>query len=134
MDTRVDTTKIIATSRLVEKLSGMQLQCNKALVGKNAFSYGEGCQQNSALKEAYTYGTLAPESIGLPPTDHRMHMGKLSGPASLETILRELGYQLEKEQLNKAFHTAKRLLRKKRTLEEMDLRYIAGRATEYSPE
>ncbi len=58
-----------------------------------------------------------------------MHMGKLSGRAALAAQMRELGYDLEQEQLNKAFEMAKLLLGKKKTLEEMDMRYIAETVT-----
>jgi 2-isopropylmalate synthase len=54
-----------------------------------------------------------------------MHMGKLSGRAALDAQMRDLGYKLEKEQLNRAFEMAKLLLGKKKVLEEMDMRYIA---------
>jgi 2-isopropylmalate synthase len=54
-----------------------------------------------------------------------MYMGKLSGRAALDAQMRELGYELEKEQLNRAFDMAKLLLGKKKVLEEMDMRYIA---------
>ena len=50
---------------------------------------------------------------------------KLSGRAALAAQLHELGYELEKEQLNRAFDMAKLLLGKKKELEEMDMRYIA---------
>src|SRR5256886_5901316 len=42
MDVKVDTTKITSTSRLVAKLSGMQVQWTKSVVGQNAFSHGGG--------------------------------------------------------------------------------------------
>ena len=125
MDVRVDTTRIASTSRLIAGLSGMQVQWTKPVVGQNAFSHGGGIHQDGVLKDARTYEIITPESIGLTSADRRMHMGKLSGRAALDAQLRELGYQLEKEQLNRAFDMAKLLLGKKKVLEEMDLRYIA---------
>jgi len=125
MDVRVDTTKIIPTSRLVAKLSGMQVQWTKSVVGQNAFAHGGGIHQDGVLKDARTYEIMTPESIGLTAVDRRMHMGKLSGRAALDAQMRELGYQLEKEQLNRAFDMAKLLLGKKKVLEEMDMRYVA---------
>lgn len=125
MDVRVDTTRIASTSRLIAGLSGMQVQWTKPVVGQNAFSHGGGIHQDGVLKDARTYEIMTPESIGLTSADRRMHMGKLSGRAALDAQLRELGYQLEKEQLNRAFDMAKLLLGKKKVLEEMDLRYIA---------
>jgi 2-isopropylmalate synthase len=128
MDVRVDTTKIIQTSRLVAKLSGMEPQWTKSIVGRNAFAHGGGIHQDGVLKDARTYEIMTPESIGLTVADRRMHMGKLSGRAALDAQMRELGYNLEKEQLNTAFEMAKLLLGKKKVLEEMDMRYIAEQA------
>jgi len=129
MDTRIDTTKIVATSALVAKLSGMQTQWTKSVVGRNAFSHGGGIHQDGVLKDARTYEIMTPESIGLASADRRMHMGKLSGRAALASQMRDLGYTLEKEQLKQAFDMAKLLLGKKKVLEELDLRYIADSAS-----
>lgn len=128
MDVKVDTTKIVPTSRLVARLSGMQPQWTKSIVGQNAFAHGGGIHQDGVLKDARTYEIMTPESIGLTATDRRMHMGKLSGRAALAAQLRELGYELEREQLLRAFDMAKLLLGKKKVLEELDLRYIAETA------
>src|SRR5215471_21639482 len=125
LDVKVDTTKIIPTSRLVAKYSGMQPQWTKSVVGVNAFAHGGGIHQDGVLKDARTYEIMTPESIGLTAADRRMHVGKLSGRAALAAQMHELGYELDKEQLNQAFDMAKLLLGKKKVLEEMDLRYIA---------
>jgi len=128
MDVKVDTTKIVPTSRLVAKLSGMQPQWTKSVVGANAFAHGGGIHQDGVLKDARTYEIMTPESIGLTAADRRMHMGKLSGRAALAAQMRELGYELEREQLIRAFDMAKLLLGKKKVLEELDMRYIAETA------
>lgn len=128
MDIKVDTTKLIPTSRLIAKFSGMQPQWTKSVVGQNAFAHGGGIHQDGVLKDARTYEIMTPESIGLTSADRRMHMGKLSGRAALDAQMRELGYELEKEQLNRAFDMAKLLLGKKKVLEELDMRYIAEAA------
>ncbi len=129
VDVKVDTTKIISTSRLVAKLSGMQPQWTKAIVGANAFAHGGGIHQDGVLKDTRTYEIMTPESIGLTSADRRMHVGKLSGRAALEAQMRELGYTLERGQLNRAFEMVKVVLAKKRVLEEMDLRRIAETVT-----
>src|SRR6266536_1373164 len=125
MDVKVDTTKIISTSRLVAKLSGMQVQWTKSIVGQNAFSHGGGIHQDGVLKDSRTYEIMTPESIGLTSADRRLFVGKLSGRAALAAQMNELGYELEKEQLSQAFELAKLLLGKKKVLEELYLRYIA---------
>src|SRR5437868_2467355 len=125
MDVKVDTTKLVPTSRLVARLSGMQPQWTKSVVGANAFAHGGGIHQDGVLKDARTYEIMTPESIGLTAADRRMYMGKLSGRSTLAAQMRELGYDLDKEQLNRAYEMTKLLLAKKKVLEEMDMRYIA---------
>jgi len=128
LDVKVDTTKIIPTSRLVARLSGMRPQWTKAIVGANAFAHGGGIHQDGVLKDTRTYEIMRPEDIGLPASDRRMFVGKLSGRAALNAQLKELGYELTPDQLARAFVLVKHVLGKKRILEEMDLRQCAESA------
>ena len=128
LDVKVDTTKIIPTSRLIAKHSGMQPQWTKSVVGANAFAHGGGIHQDGVLKDARTYEIMRPEDIGLPPSERRMHVGKLSGRAALDHQLRELGYELTRDQLARAFVLVKQVLGKKKEMEEMDLRRCADTA------
>jgi 2-isopropylmalate synthase len=130
LDVAIDTTKIIPTSRLVARLSGMQPQWTKSIVGANAFAHGGGIHQDGVLKDRRTYEIMRPQDIGLPPTELRMHVGKLSGRAALQAQLSELGYHLTPEELAHAFPLVKQVLGKKKTLEEMDLRRCAELAQE----
>jgi 2-isopropylmalate synthase len=128
LDVRVDTTKIIPTSRLIARLSGMEPQWTKSVVGANAFAHGGGIHQDGVLKDRRTYEIMRPEDIGLPPSELRMHVGKLSGRAALNAQLHELGYALSPEELARAFPLVKQVLGKKKILEEMDLRRCAEAA------
>lgn len=128
LDVRVNTTRIVPTSRLITRLSGMQPQWTKPIVGANAFAHGGGIHQDGVLKDTRTYEIMRPEDIGLPPSERRMFVGKLSGRAALNAQLRELGYDLEPEQLARAFVLVKHVLGKKKVLEEMDLRHCAETA------
>ncbi|HEU5344327.1 MAG TPA: 2-isopropylmalate synthase [Ktedonobacterales bacterium] len=128
LDVRVDTTKIIPTSRLIARLSGMQPQWTKSIVGANAFAHGGGIHQDGVLKDARTYEIMRPADIGLPDAERRMFVGKLSGRAALNAQLHELGYDLDPDQLRRAFTLVKNMLGKKKTLEEMDLRRCAETA------
>jgi 2-isopropylmalate synthase len=128
LDVRVDTTKIIPTSRLIARLSGMQPQWTKSIVGANAFAHGGGIHQDGVLKDRRTYEIIRPEDVGLPPSELRMHVGKLSGRAALNAQLKELGYNLDADQLARAFQLVKVVLGKKKVLEEMDLRHCAETA------
>jgi len=130
LDVAVDTTRIIPTSRLIARLSGMQPQWTKSIVGANAFAHGGGIHQDGVLKDRRTYEIMRPQDIGLPPTELRMHVGKLSGRAALQAQLSELGYHLTPVELARAFPLVKQVLGKKKTLEEMDLRRCAELAQE----
>ncbi|MFB6259950.1 MAG: 2-isopropylmalate synthase, partial [Thiohalorhabdaceae bacterium] len=55
VDTRIETTEIVPTSRLVATVSGFAVQNNKAIVGANAFAHESGIHQDGVLKERETY-------------------------------------------------------------------------------
>ncbi|MDQ6983796.1 MAG: 2-isopropylmalate synthase, partial [Ghiorsea sp.] len=46
IDTGIDTTKIVATSKLVSQITGMPIQANKAIVGANAFAHESGIHRS----------------------------------------------------------------------------------------
>jgi 2-isopropylmalate synthase len=106
----------------------MQPQWTKSVVGANAFAHGGGVHQDGVLKDRRTYEIMRPEDIGLPPSEQRMFVGKLSGRAALNAQLKELGYDLTPDQLARAFPLVKLVLGKKKVLEEMDLRRCAETA------
>ena len=65
IETRLDTKKITSVSRLVSEVTGIPVQPNKAIVGRNAFAHESGIHQHGVLKQRTTYEILAPEDIGL---------------------------------------------------------------------
>jgi 2-isopropylmalate synthase len=114
----VDTTQIINTSKLVSSLTGMVVQPNKAIVGKNAFLHESGIHQHGILKSPLTYEIITPESIGL-ISPKKITIGKLSGRHALAVKLKELGYaDLSQERINEIFLEFKELAAKKRVYDE----------------
>jgi 2-isopropylmalate synthase len=65
MKTGVNTEEIYRSSRLVSRLTGMQVQPNKAIVGANAFSHESGIHQDGVMKNRLTYEIMTPESVGV---------------------------------------------------------------------
>jgi len=49
LETGINTREIYRTSKLVESLTGMHVQPNKAIVGKNAFAHSSGIHQHGVL-------------------------------------------------------------------------------------
>src|ERR687887_457005 len=63
--TGVDTREIARTSRMVSRLTGYQVQPNKAIVGRNAFAHESGIHQDGVLKERSTYEIMDATTVGL---------------------------------------------------------------------
>jgi 2-isopropylmalate synthase len=61
--TGVLTQRLVPTSRLVSAITGLQVQRNKAIVGRNAFAHESGIHQDGMLKERTTYEIMLPEDV-----------------------------------------------------------------------
>jgi len=120
--TRIKTTEIAKTSRLVSHLTGILVQPNKAIVGANAFAHESGIHQDGVLKHRQTYEIMDAASIGL--SENQIVLGKHSGRNAFRTRLEALGFELEEADLNKAFHRFKAIADKKKEVSDWDLEAI----------
>ncbi len=118
-DTRINTPRLVPTSRLVSAITGMHVQRNKAIVGRNAFAHEAGIHQDGMLKERTTYEIMRPEDVGFEKTD--LVMGKHSGRAALADRAKALGFHLTKEQLDEVFDRFKVLADKKKEIYDGDI-------------
>ncbi|HEY9861253.1 MAG TPA: 2-isopropylmalate synthase [Candidatus Obscuribacterales bacterium] len=130
--TNIDTRQIYKTSRLVSNLTGMLVQPNKAIVGANAFAHESGIHQDGVLKNKLTYEIMDAQSIGL--TDNQIVLGKHSGRNAFRTRLKELGFELSDQELNKAFIRFKELADKKKEISDWDLEAIVNDEIQQAPE
>jgi 2-isopropylmalate synthase len=117
--TGVNTTEIARTSRLVSRLTGYQVQPNKAIVGRNAFAHESGIHQDGMLKHRQTYEIMTPASVGVKQTS--LMMGKHSGRHAFIHKLEELGYHLAGNQLEDAFVRFKALADRKKHVYDEDI-------------
>ena len=111
---KVNYNEIYRTSRLVSALTGMMVQPNKAIVGKNAFLHESGIHQDGVLKERSTYEIMSPELVGV--ITSTLVLGKHSGRHAFKERMSELGYELDDEELNHAFMRFKEIADKKKKL------------------
>lgn len=130
--TNIDTRQIYKTSRLVSNLTGMLVQPNKAIVGANAFAHESGIHQDGVLKHKLTYEIMDAQSIGL--NDNQIVLGKHSGRNAFRTRLRELGFELADQELNRAFLRFKELADKKKDVTDWDLEAIVNDEIQQAPE
>ncbi len=117
--TGVETTEIARTSRLVSRLTGYQVQPNKAIVGRNAFAHEAGIHQDGVLKERATYEIMDATTVGL--SSNSIVLGKHSGRHALSKALAEMGFELDGQALNMAFKRFKEIADRKKQITAMDL-------------
>jgi 2-isopropylmalate synthase len=117
--TAIETTEIARTSRLVSRLTGYQVQPNKAIVGRNAFAHESGIHQDGVLKERTTYEIMDPTTVGL--RSNSIVLGKHSGRHALSDALKEMGFELDGQALNTAFKRFKEIADRKKQVTAMDL-------------
>ena len=121
-ETGVNTREIYRTSQVLSSLTGMEVQANKAIVGKNAFAHEAGIHQDGVLKETLTYEIMTPESVGVP--QNQIVLGKHSGRHGLAARYREMGYQLSEADLARAYMLFTKLADRKKTIYDEDLMVI----------
>jgi len=119
IETQIKTAHIYKISRLVSKLTGFTVAPNKAIVGGNAFRHESGIHQDGILKERTTYEIIKPEEVGFTGTG--IVLGKHSGRHALTARLKELGFNLSDEQINKINLRFKALADKKKNIFDDDL-------------
>jgi 2-isopropylmalate synthase len=122
LTTAIDTTRLYPTSRLVSSITGMHPPRNKAIVGENAFAHEAGIHQHGMLQHSSTYEIMRPEDVGLSKSD--LVLGKHSGRHAFRARVRELGFELDEFETNRAFQEFKKLADKKKDVYDGDIEAI----------
>ena len=118
-DTRIESQKLVPTSRLLCEVTGMHIQRNKAIVGRNAFAHEAGIHQDGMLKERTTYEIMRPEDVGFDKTD--LVLGKHSGRAALADRAKQLGFSIPDDKLKTVFAEFKKLADQKKEIFDEDI-------------
>jgi len=131
-DTTIVTEEIYRASKLVSKITGMVVQPNKAIVGANAFAHEAGIHQDGYLKERSTYEIMKPEAVGIPKS--KLVLGKHSGRHAFRARLKELGFELDEDELNSAFEKFKHLADQKKYIFDEDVEALVSEEISKIPE
>ncbi len=129
--TNIRKDQICKASRLVSTLTGMVVQPNKAVVGRNAFTHESGIHQDGLLKLRKTYEIMRPEDVGFGET--QLVLGKHSGRHALDTRLNKLGYKLNEKELGTVFENFKKLADKKKEVFDDDLVALVDKEISSAP-
>ena len=100
--TAITTEELYPTSQMLEEITGIPVQPNKAIIGRNAFAHEAGIHQDGYLKEKSTYEIIDPRSVGVP--EGRLVLGKHSGRHALGQRAKDLGFNLNKAELDDLYH------------------------------
>jgi 2-isopropylmalate synthase len=100
-DTAVVSEQLYPASQVLSEITGVPVQPNKAIIGRNAFAHEAGIHQDGVLKNPLTYEIMTPQSVGVP--DSRLVLGKHSGRHALSLRCEQLGYQFDRRELDEVY-------------------------------
>lgn len=120
--TDVNTRELTRSSHLVSRITGMNVQANKAIVGANAFAHSSGIHQDGVLKARDTYEIINPEDVGAAGSE--IILSARSGHAALKHRLAELGYTFTKEEYDDIYKRFLEVADQKKEVYDEDLESI----------
>jgi 2-isopropylmalate synthase len=100
-ETGVVSEQLFPASQMLSEITGVPVQPNKAIIGRNAFAHEAGIHQDGMLKNSLTYEIMTPQSVGVP--DSRLVLGKHSGRHALGLRCEQLGHQFDRYQLDEIY-------------------------------
>jgi D-citramalate synthase len=118
----IKTEMLYGISQFVQRLTGVYVQPNKAIVGENAFTHESGIHTAGMLAHPSTYEPISPELVG---GTRRLAPGKHSGSAGIKAALAAMGLCPSEEQLKEIFNRVKTVGDKGKTVTDADLLAIA---------
>ncbi len=97
-ETGINSAELFPSSQLLTELTGVSVQPNKAIVGRNAFAHEAGIHQDGIIKNPLTYEIMTPQSVGVPANS--LVLGKHSGRHALGKRCEQLGFQFSRRELD----------------------------------
>lgn len=119
LDTNINTRLLYDTSRMVSERMGMVVQPNKAVVGANAFAHSSGIHQDGVIKNRETYEIMNPHDVGV--TESAIVLTARSGRAALAYRAKNVGFELDKKQLDKVYTEFLKLADQKKEINDSDI-------------
>jgi len=131
VDVGIDTTKLTPLANLVQRLTGVAVPSNKAIVGSGLYQIESGIIaswfKNCGEKNATELFPIRWSAVGQPPAE--IVMGKGSGIDSVNQWLRDVGMQVSEDDAMKVLQAVKlHSLKNKKMLTHAEFRDLA-RAT-----
>ncbi len=122
--TGVAAEELYPSSCLLSEITGVGVQPNKAIIGRNAFAHEAGIHQDGMLKNPLTYEIMVPQSVGVP--DSKLVLGKHSGRHALGLRYEQLGYRFEPRELDDVYRRFVALADRIKQVEDHHLLELIG--------
>jgi 2-isopropylmalate synthase len=123
-ETNIVTSELYSASQLLSSIVGIEVQPNKAIVGRNAFAHEAGIHQHGVINNPLCYEIMTPESVGVP--NNSLVLGKHSGRHALSLRYMELGYDVTPKELDLAYAGFTTLADRKKRVYDQDLISLLG--------
>jgi 2-isopropylmalate synthase len=123
--TRVVSERLFPVSQFLTEITGSPVQPNKAIIGRNAFAHEAGIHQDGMIKNPLTYEIMTPQSVGVPGTS--LVLGKHSGRHALGLRCEELGFQLDRRELDQVYRLFVELADRTKTVEDRHISELVGK-------
>lgn len=118
-ETSVVSEQLFPSSQLLSEITGVNVQPNKAIVGRNAFAHEAGIHQDGMIKNVQTYEIMTPESVGAPGTN--LVLGKHSGRHALGLRCEQMGFCLDRRELDEVYKQFLALADRQKTVEDQQI-------------
>jgi 2-isopropylmalate synthase len=111
--------QLYPTSQVLGNIITFKPSPNKAIVGANAFAHESGIHQHGMLANPLCYEIMTPGLVGVSKTN--LVLGKHSGRAALRHRLEELGFTLDRDELQHTYYRFVALADRKKNIYDQDL-------------
>ncbi len=119
MHSSIKLDKLYPTSEVLGQIITFKPSPNKAIVGANAFAHESGIHQHGMLANPLCYEIMTPGLVGVSRT--HLVLGKHSGRAALRHRLEQLGFTLDREELQQVYYRFVALADRKKNIYDQDL-------------
>ncbi len=124
VSTGVETKKLVETSRLVSRYSGIAILPTQPVVGENAFSHESGIHSHGVIANAATFepGIMTPEMVG---HRRRLTLGKHVGRHAVRQMLADVQLEPTDAELDRIVEKVKAIANRGKHVTDADLYEIA---------
>ena len=117
--TSIQLDKLVPTSQTLGQIITFAPSPNKAIVGANAFAHESGIHQHGMLANPLCYEIMTPALVGVSRT--HLVLGKHSGRAALRHRLEQLGFTVDRDELQQMYYRFVALADRKKNIYDQDL-------------